>query len=58
MLTSWIYITKYMFHGFMKQNLKSHSQGIIQSVFKIGNPFWVHQNSCPNFDRLAKTKTT
>ena len=29
-------------------------QGRIQAVFDIGNRFWAHKNSRPNFDRLTK----
>ena len=31
-------------------------QGVIQSVFEIGNRFWARENWRPNFDKLTKNK--
>ena len=55
------FVVKRFLSGQLKQVGNQHSfqllhQGVMQGVFQIGNHFWVHENQCPNFDKLTKNK--
>ena len=36
----------------LQNSYENYCQGVIQGIFEIGNCFWVHENRCPNFDKL------